>query len=148
MTLKEDPGNSKKAEQSVTSSRELQTSCRCIKWLRLGTEVACLLARAHPHHESGVGGVAGLFLVLFLKCFGWKPVRCHALGEISCRCQRNKCLESTAWIASCSLLGSKVLTVPAQETHGAPVYWVALASTLSSAFFQPLPLSRLHGCRP
>ena len=123
-----DLGNSKKAEQGVTSSRELQTSCRRTKSLRLGAEAVCSLAGAHPHHESGVAGVVGLFLVLFLKCFGWKPVHCHALGEIGCLCQRNKCLESKDWIAGCCLPGSKVLTMPAQETRGIPAYRVALVS--------------------
>lgn len=65
-----DLGNSKKAKQGVTSSRELQTSCRCTKLSRLGAEAVCLLAEAHPRHDSGFGGVAGLFLVPFLKCFG------------------------------------------------------------------------------
>lgn len=36
-----DPGNSKAAEQGVTSSRELQRSCRQTKLLRLGGILPC-----------------------------------------------------------------------------------------------------------
>lgn len=92
------------------------TSCRHTKLLRFGAEAACLLTRVYPHHESGVSGVAGLFLMPFLKCFGWKPVCCHAHREIGSWYQRNKCLERNDWITGCSLPGSKVLTMPAQET--------------------------------
>lgn len=112
-----DPGNGKKAEQGVSSSGELQTSCRRTALSRLGAEAVC---KAHR-----VGRVARQFLGPFLKCF-W--VEASALGEIICQCQRNNCLESNDWIDGCPLPGSKVLTVPAQETHGTPAYWVALAS--------------------